>query len=99
MPADVCEDRFFDLDGLASYSGLSVRSIRRYMKDPDNPLPNHHVRGSGKGHGRVLFYKREFDAWALAFPPLVKPRGRGEPSTPATLEADAAAILSRIRRR
>jgi hypothetical protein len=64
------EDRYFGLEGLAQYSGLSIRTLRRYMKDPLNPLPNHHVHSGGKDRGRVLISKRAFDRWVETFPAL-----------------------------
>jgi hypothetical protein len=67
------DDRYFDLQKLADNSGLSIRTLRRHMKDAINPLPNHHVRGSGKGRGRVLISKREFDQWVASFGPLDQP--------------------------
>ena len=62
------EDRCFDLRALAEYSGLSIRTLQRHIVDPDNPLPTHHVCVKGKGRGRVLVLKREFDAWVRRFP-------------------------------
>lgn len=72
------EDRYFDLDGLARYSGLSVSSLRRFLRDPDNPLPHHQVRGAGKTRGRIIVSKREFDAWVRAF----RPSSPDEPPPP-----------------
>jgi hypothetical protein len=57
------DDRYLDLDGLARYSGLSVSTLRRYLRDADHPLPHHHLRGAGKARGRLLFRKAEFDDW------------------------------------
>ena len=76
----VDEDRYFDLGGLAAYSGLSARTLRRLMADPVNPLPNHHVHGVGVPGGKVLVSKREFDEWVRRFPPLERPRrARADP--------------------
>jgi hypothetical protein len=82
-------DRYFDIEGLAEYSGLSVRTLRRYMDDPVNPLPNHHVVTSTKGRGRVLIAKREFDAWVHAFGPAKR-----HPAKAALDERVAAAVRS-----
>ena len=68
------EDRYFDLSGLAAYSSISARSLRRLIEDPVNPLPNHHVRCAGVPGGKVLVSKREFDEWVRRFPPLERPR-------------------------
>jgi hypothetical protein len=67
------DDRYFDLEGLARYSGLGLRTLRRLMDDPVNPLPTHHVHGAGSDRGRVLISKRAFDTWVTSFPPR---RGR-----------------------
>ena len=64
-PSD--EDRYFDLTALSRYSGLSLRTIRRYMVDADHPLPHHHIRHRGKERGRILISKRAFDAWVSSF--------------------------------
>ena len=74
------EDRCFDVKALAAYSGLSPSTLRRYMDDPQNPLPHHHVCVGGKDRGRVLIRKSEFDAWLDAFP------GRGPKRQPARAE-------------
>jgi hypothetical protein len=75
------DDRFFDIDGLAAYSGLSAATLRRFMGDADNPLPNHHVARAGHGRGRVLVSKREFDAWVKRFPPVGGDAAAAEPDT------------------
>jgi hypothetical protein len=61
------DDRYFDLAGLARYSGISVSSLRRYLVDPERPLPHHHIHPAGKTRGRIVVYKREFDAWVHSF--------------------------------
>jgi hypothetical protein len=68
---------YLDLGELARYSGLSISSLRRFLRDPDNPLPHHRVRGAGKARGRLLVRKAEFDAWVRAFAPAA-------PDAPAT---------------
>jgi len=87
------EDRYFDIEGLADYSGLSVRTVRRYMVDPVHPLPHHHVCPTGKGRGRVLIRKREFDAWVASFPPL-RAKGR-QPPVDMGLDARVERALAR----
>jgi hypothetical protein len=67
------DERYFDLPKLAAYSGLSVATLRRYLADPNNPLPHHHVRQAGKARGRLLVSKREFDAWVRGFTPQDDP--------------------------
>ena len=63
------ENCYFDLKRLSEYSGLSIRTLQRYMADPDHPLPNHHVRAGGKERGRILVSKQAFDEWVETFPP------------------------------
>src|SRR5262245_34466850 len=67
---DVRDECYFDIDGLARYSSLSSSTLRRYMEDPINPLPHHHLHGGGKDRGRILISKRACDAWVASFPPL-----------------------------
>jgi hypothetical protein len=62
-------DRYFDVAGFAAYTGVNPRTVRRWLDDPINPLPSHHVHGSGRDRGRVLISKREGDAWIASFPP------------------------------
>ena len=64
---DTSEDRWFDLSGLAGYSGMSISTLRRHLVDPEHPLPHHRVRPTGKDRGRVLVFKREFDEWVRSF--------------------------------
>ena len=87
------EDRYFDLAGLARYSGLSIRTLRRHMKAATNPLPNRHVRVAGKDRGRVLVSKREFDRWVESFAPLDQPR---KPAAAQSVEEHAARWLRRL---
>lgn len=88
-------DRYFDLAGLAAYSGLSTKTLRRYMDDPQNPMPTHHVRSSTNERGRILVSKRAFDAWVASFPPW-----RATKAAPATpLNVKVAAAVKSIRGR
>jgi hypothetical protein len=81
------DDGYLDLAGLADYSKLSMRTLQRHLKDPDHPLPCHRV---GR---RLLFDKREFDAWVRRLPE------EQVPTPDASLHADAAAIVRSIRGR
>src|SRR5262245_55310712 len=93
--ADSDDDRYFDIEGLARYSGFSVRTIRRYIDDPVNPLPTHNVTQAGKDRGKTLIHKREFDAWVHSFPPA-----RGKVTTPQrSLDEDERELLRAIRGR
>jgi hypothetical protein len=69
------DDRYFDLEGLAAYSGFSTRTLKRYLDDPERPLPSYHVHPTGKDRGKLLVSKREFDAWVRSF-------GKREPRQP-----------------
>ena len=51
------EDGFVSPEGLAAYSSLSTRTLRRLSADPVHPLPVHVVLG------RRLYRKAEFDQW------------------------------------
>jgi predicted DNA-binding transcriptional regulator AlpA len=68
------DDRFFDLDGVARYCGLSKRTIQRLMVDPEHPFPSHHVKSAAVPGGKTVFFKREVDAYMLSFPAFGKPR-------------------------
>lgn len=87
------DDRYFDLPGLARYSGLSVRTLRRHMADPTHPLPTHHVHLGDKDRGKVLIHKRAFDAWIAAFPPAEAPTAT--PKAEQSLDERVARALTR----
>lgn len=87
------EELYFSIKSLAAHTGWSITTIERYMVDPQNPLPSHHVHTTGRDRGRVLIIKREFDAWVAQFPAR-----RGKPAK-AALVNDAAAIVRSIRGR
>lgn len=55
------EDAYLPLSALSAYSGLSVRTLRGRLHDPEGPLP--HFRIGGK----ILVRKSDYDAWALRF--------------------------------
>ena len=48
---------YLDLKTLAQYSSLSVRTIREYLNDPDNPIPSFCLKR------KILVRKAEFDRW------------------------------------
>ena len=63
---------YFDLERLVRYSGLSLSTLRRYLKVPVDPLPHLVVRSPGRatGRGRIVVRRDEFDAWmARTFAP------------------------------
>jgi hypothetical protein len=49
------------LKELASYCGLSVRTLRTHLVNPLQPLPHFRVRG------KILVRRLEFDAWLQQF--------------------------------
>jgi len=61
-------DPFLPLRSLASYAGLSVRTLRQYLElPPDQALPCYRVGG------KILVRRSEFDTWVAQY------RSRGRP--------------------
>lgn len=54
-------DPFLSLRALASYAGLSVRTLREYLDHPARPLPHYRVGG------KILVRRSEFDAWIAGY--------------------------------
>ena len=54
-------DAYRSLKALAAYSGLSVRTLRGYLKHSAHPLPHFHVGG------KILVKQSEFDTWMATF--------------------------------
>ena len=54
------DDSYFDLKTLAEYSSLSVRTLREYLTDADNPIPSFCLKR------KILVNKGEFDQWMEA---------------------------------
>ena len=54
-------DPWFSLRAAASYSGLSVRSLRGWLNHSERPLPCYRVGG------KVLLRKSELDGWLTSF--------------------------------
>ena len=52
-------DPFLSLRALASYSSLSVRTLRTYLTDLRHPLPCYRVGA------KILVRRSEFDGWLL----------------------------------
>ena len=55
------DDRYFDLPGLAIYSGLSVSSLRYHIKG--NGLPAYSIPGKSSKSGKLLVKQSEYDQW------------------------------------
>lgn len=54
------QDRYLDLAALSEYSALSVKQLRRFLRDPVRPLPCFRPGGD---QGKILVRRGEFDAW------------------------------------
>lgn len=62
MPRSVsAEDAYLSLRALATYAGVSVRTLRGYLVRVGHPLP--HYRTAGK----ILVKRSEFDSWMRQF--------------------------------
>jgi hypothetical protein len=69
-------DPFLSLRTLATYSGLSTRTLRRFVELPlDEALPCYRLPG------KVLVRRSEFDAWIERY------RSRGRPSLERAIQA------------
>src|SRR5947209_1933500 len=67
-------DPFLPLRALATYAGLSVRTLRQYLDlPPDQALPCYRVGG------KILVRRSEFDAWVAQY------QSRGRPELARTL--------------
>lgn len=54
-------DPFFSLRALASYSSLSERMLRSFLRAPDHPLPHYRIGG------RVVVRRSDFDRWVTVY--------------------------------
>lgn len=63
-PATISDgsDRYLTLRELASYSAMSLRTLRRALNDRIHPLP--HYRPGGR---KILVRRTEFDTWMQQF--------------------------------
>jgi excisionase family DNA binding protein len=59
--SDGAPDAYYSLRRLTSYSGMSLRTLRTYLKDGTYPLPHFKVGG------KILVKRSDFDAWITAF--------------------------------
>ncbi|MCU1384339.1 MAG: hypothetical protein JWL71_3036 [Acidobacteria bacterium] len=50
-------DQYFTLRALSAYSGLSIRTLRDYLKHQGNPLPCY------RPGGKLLVKRSDFDRW------------------------------------
>lgn len=59
-------DPYISVKALAGYSGLSARTLRRFLSDEARPLPHFRlgaVGRDGKRGAKVLVRRSEFDKW------------------------------------
>ena len=54
-------DPFLPLKALATYSGLSIRTLRTHLEDSGHPLPCYRIGG------KILVRRSEYDTWAARF--------------------------------
>lgn len=55
------DDRYLSLRSLATYAGLSIRTLRGYLGRRHAPLPHYRIGG------KILVRRSEFDRWASEF--------------------------------
>ena len=60
-------DPFLSLRALATYSGLSVRTLRTFLTEPAHPVPHYRI-GS-----KLLVRRSDFDAWATRYRRVGRP--------------------------
>src|SRR5262245_10985973 len=77
-------DPYLSLRALASYSGLSVRTLRSYINRLDCAIPTYRLGG------KVLVRKSEYDAWVQQY------RVVGKPSLLAALAGAGLAAKYRL---
>ena len=80
--AHIAGDPYLTVDALVSYSGLSRRTLPRYLVDPTDPIP--HFKPAGK----ILVRRSEFDRWME----------RHRASARADIAGVVNAVLEKLRR-
>ncbi len=58
MKTSTIKQRYLTVQQLSEYCGYSVRTIRNWLKDPDDPLPC--FRPGGR---KILISRPEFNKW------------------------------------
>ena len=56
------EKEFIDLPEVATYLGVSIETIYRYIHSKENPLPSMKI-----SRKKILVNKRELDDWLFSF--------------------------------
>ena len=59
--ASASDPEYMSIKALASYSGISARTLRTLLKDPVNPIPCRRIGG------KILVRRGEYDGWADQF--------------------------------
>jgi len=59
--AAALDDRYLSLRSLATYAGLSIRTLRGHIGRRHAPLPHYRIGG------KILVRRSEFDRWASEF--------------------------------
>ncbi len=54
-------DPYLSLKALSAHSGMSIRTLRQYLKDPVHPLP------CFRPGGKILIRRSEFDLWMARY--------------------------------
>ena len=57
----VLDDAYLPLDELATYAGLSVRTLRDYLHDRRHPLPHYFIGG------KIVVRRSAYDQWVERF--------------------------------
>ena len=60
-PAPAPDPEYLSIKALASYSGISARTLRTLLKDQVNPIPCRRIGG------KILVRRGEYDSWADQF--------------------------------
>jgi hypothetical protein len=60
-------DPFLPMRALATYSGLSVRTLRALLTAPAHPLPCYRIGG------KLLVRRSDYDAWAARYRHVGRP--------------------------
>jgi hypothetical protein len=58
---EVLSDQYFTLRSLAGYSGISIRTLRDYLKHQSDPLPCY------RPGGKLLVKRSDFDRWMSGY--------------------------------
>ncbi|MBZ0159479.1 MAG: helix-turn-helix domain-containing protein [bacterium] len=60
-PSDLRNDAYLTVREVADYTRLSIRTIRKWVHDPHQPLPHY------KCGGKLLFRRDQIDQWLRVY--------------------------------